>query len=315
MNLIALQNLVERTFVSYVEYHPQIDSTNNRARRIALGEEPLRGHENPTAESLRKALPCLIVADRQLAGRGRGTNRWWTGPGSLAMTLLLPPLEHWQELFNAPPGAVMPSAKAHPGLIGLAAALAVVQTVRPRLPQIPLGLHWPNDVFAGGKKLAGILVEILASGLVVVGIGGNLNNTAQQAPPELQHRVTTLRDLTGQTHSVEDFLLDLLGHLEKLFQTFLEHPEKVAQDAHHACLQKGHPLKVLIPVGAPTCQGNLPPHIDEKPPREQENQGGQYPSSDGFLLLEGLCEGIGPQGELLLQIPKGLRRVFSGSIV
>ena len=36
-------------------------------------------------------MPLLIVADGQTKGRGRGGNRWWTGAGSLAMSLAIAP--------------------------------------------------------------------------------------------------------------------------------------------------------------------------------------------------------------------------------
>jgi len=329
MNPIDLQNLVERTFVSYVEHHAQIDSTNNRARRIALGTEPLRGHASPSLETLRTSLPCLIVADRQSAGRGRGTNRWWTGPGSLAASLLMPPVAAWPQLFprSGPTGfrssqpdtpgegtARFSSASStscdsgsfctseclvesstsgearsvcecgpefQPGLIGLAAALAVLRTVQPRLPGLSVGLHWPNDVFAAGKKLAGILVEVLNNGLVVVGIGVNTNNTVQEAPEELRPLLTTLRDLSGQIHPHEHLLPELLEYLKDVFSQVVHSPDRLASDAHQWCLQRGQLLKVQTAGG----------------------------------VIEGLCEGIGSRGELLLHTSNGLRQIFSGCIL
>ncbi|HOM18722.1 MAG TPA: biotin--[acetyl-CoA-carboxylase] ligase [Thermoguttaceae bacterium] len=297
MDIHLSQNLVECSFVRHVEHHPQIDSTNNRARRLALGQEPLLGHATPSVEILQKSLSCLILADQQSAGRGRGGNRWWTGPGSLAMSLLMPPLADWPRLFqrsprqsshsSCDPAEEGPFTSFHasrpafqPGLIGLAAALAVLRTVHPRLPAIELGLHWPNDVFAAGKKLAGVLVEIVSNGLVVVGIGVNTNNTCQEAPEELRPRAATLRDLTGQPYPHEEFLPELLGRLEQVFQSLVRRPQQTASEADQWCLQKERPLTVQIPEG----------------------------------MVYGICQGIGPEGELLLKTPEGVRRIFSGSI-
>lgn len=297
MNKNPFQTLSECSFVRHVERHSQIDSTNNRARRLALGEAPVLGHANPSVEILQKSLPCLILADQQSAARGRGGNRWWTGPGSLAMSLLMPPLREWPQLFqrsriNWPhPFSMEPSEKKQspssafglefqPGLIGLAAALAVLRTVCSRLPGVDVGLYWPNDVFAAGKKLAGVLVEILSNGLVVVGVGVNTNNTAQEAPEEIRPRVATLRDLTGQTYSHEELLPELLGQAEQVFSSLVQSPQQMALEADQWCRQKGRSLTVQTPEG----------------------------------MVHGICQGIGPEGELLLKTPEGVRRIFSGSI-
>jgi len=49
-----------------VEYHPSLNSTQDLAHRLAA---------DPNTK-----LPVLVVAEEQTAGRGRGANRWWTGP-------------------------------------------------------------------------------------------------------------------------------------------------------------------------------------------------------------------------------------------
>ena len=84
-------------------------------------------------------------------------------------------------------------------------------------PEAGVGLRWPNDVFAGPRKLAGILVEVLPRGMHVVGVGMNTNNTAADAPAELRDRVATLRDLTGRTHDPTTVLIDVLCRLEQEF--------------------------------------------------------------------------------------------------
>lgn len=332
MNAETLERILRETFVAQVEYYPVLGSTNDRAREVALSLGSCFENPSHPSKDVLLPLPWLVLADRQTAGRGRGKNRWWTGSGSLAMSLLLPPLAYWkaglqgfwtggagqgaswqdsgpdggpispgtvppgQGLASSPPekqtlgrrspsfGSLSASCSAKestPGLIGLGAALAVVETVRPRLPEGCVGLHWPNDVFAAGKKLAGILVEILGCGLVVVGIGVNTNNTVQDAPEGLKVRVTTLKDLTGRTHSPSDFLIELLQSLQRRFQTLGRFPHKLADEAHQGCLQKGKTLRVQTAGG----------------------------------LVEGLCEGIGPGGELLLNTSSGLCRIWSGSIV
>ena len=70
-----LRKILENTFVADVEHHATIGSTNDRAIQCAAFHAV--------------KLPLLILADRQTGGRGRGSNRWWTGPGSLAFSLLV----------------------------------------------------------------------------------------------------------------------------------------------------------------------------------------------------------------------------------
>jgi len=107
-----------------IEHHATLSSTQDRAHELA-------------GSLARCDLPLVIVADAQTAGRGRGTNRWWTGSGSLAMSLLFDP-SAWDLERSASPQR------------SLCAALAVVDAVRPLLPAVELGIHWPNDVFAAG---------------------------------------------------------------------------------------------------------------------------------------------------------------------
>ena len=175
-----IDRILRETFVARAEYHPSIGSTNDRAAECA-------------AQSAGE-LPLLVLADQQTAGRGRGANRWWTGPGALAFSLLLD-------------GRTVAVGGNRSPLVALAAAVAVVDAVAPLLPEHPLGIHWPNDVMVGRRKLAGILIEVLPDGRHVVGIGLNTNNTLADAPAELQSRAVTLRDLgrhdlrsDGDTH-------------------------------------------------------------------------------------------------------------------
>ena len=76
--MIKLEKILENSFVAAAEYYESIAFTK-RPVLAAAAEPGVR-------------LPLLIVADAQTAGRGRGSNRWWTGPGSLAFSLLMPPV-------------------------------------------------------------------------------------------------------------------------------------------------------------------------------------------------------------------------------
>jgi BirA family transcriptional regulator, biotin operon repressor / biotin---[acetyl-CoA-carboxylase] ligase len=108
----------------------------------------------------------VLVADAQTAGRGRIGRGWVTGRGTgLACSVLLRP------------AAVAPASR---GWVPLLAGVAVAGAVR-AVAGVQAWLKWPNDVLAGGGKLAGILAEQYGDA-IVVGIGMNLTGGEDQRP-------------------------------------------------------------------------------------------------------------------------------------
>jgi BirA family biotin operon repressor/biotin-[acetyl-CoA-carboxylase] ligase len=95
--------------------------------------------------------PLLVTATGQTAGRGRSGAAWQTAPRALAASLALRP--GWDP-------KTLPSLTL---LAGLAAAEVIPGA----------SLKWPNDVWIGEQKVAGILTES-SDGVVVIGIGVNL---------------------------------------------------------------------------------------------------------------------------------------------
>ena len=246
--------LVQQTFVAQVEHHASLGSTNDRAKGCAAeGSSPL---------------PLLIVADEQTSGRGRGANRWWTGRDSLACSLLLDVGDLGIDRSRSP-------------LVALGAAVAIAETVAPLLPSHTVGVHWPNDVIADGRKLAGILVEFLANRRLVVGIGLNTNSSLRQAPKELQKTATTLYELTGTRHDRTAILLALLGHLDAVFGQLASSPDKIAARANRLCLQRGRTLTIQL----------------------------------GGNAICGRCAGIASDGALLLDTPSGREKLYSGVLM
>ena len=209
--MIDLAAVLRQTFVARAEYHECITLTNDRAAKLAM---------DGAAE-----LPLLVVAERQTAGRGRDGNRWWTGPGAMAFSL-------------AVDAHSVAADDARSPLVALSVGLAVAQTVAGRLPDQSIGIHWPNDVLAGDRKLAGILVEVLPNRRHVIGVGLNTNNTIADAPPELQSVACTLRDLSGKEHDPTALLVELLQRMEREFQRLRQEPDRVAAEAD-AIREKG----------------------------------------------------------------------------
>ena len=115
----------------------------------------------------------VLLAERQTAGRGRRGAAWFSPEGeSLAFSILVRPEE---------PKALWPR-------LALAAGLAVAEAVESF--RLQAGIKWPNDVWIGQRKVAGILVEA-GSDFAVVGIGLNVNST--EFPSEVAEIATSLR--------------------------------------------------------------------------------------------------------------------------
>jgi BirA family transcriptional regulator, biotin operon repressor / biotin---[acetyl-CoA-carboxylase] ligase len=100
----------------------------------------------------------VLVADHQVAGRGRLDRRWDAPAGTNLLVSLL--------LFDVPDPPVALTQRV--GIAALDAARAVV-------PGVDVMLKWPNDLLLEGRKVAGILAQRSAkTGAVVVGLGFNI---------------------------------------------------------------------------------------------------------------------------------------------
>src|SRR5438105_2434385 len=109
-------------------------------------------------------LPLAVWARRQTRGRGRGTNLWWSDEGSLTFTIALDPAAH----------GLRPELEPR---LALATAVVVIDAIVPLDLAQPPGIRWPNDIEAGGRKLAGILperVETPRGPRLLIGIGLNV---------------------------------------------------------------------------------------------------------------------------------------------
>jgi BirA family biotin operon repressor/biotin-[acetyl-CoA-carboxylase] ligase len=147
---------------------------------------------------------AVFVSDAQRAGRGRRGNTWLSVSGEGL-------------LFSALVRRRFPADSA--GLVPLAAGLAVRAAAAARLASagstVTPSLKWPNDVLAGGRKLAGILVESRVRGqdepVTVIGVGLNLG----RLPEEIRPIATSLGVLGVPDRDREALLWDLLTSLDE----------------------------------------------------------------------------------------------------
>jgi BirA family biotin operon repressor/biotin-[acetyl-CoA-carboxylase] ligase len=141
-----------------------------------------------------------VATDHQTHGRGR-LGRTWEAPrgrGLLFSVLLRP----------APPMALWPELSLVAG-DAVAAALHEVTGVEAKLSH-------PNDVLVEGRKIAGILPEA-TSGKVVLGIGVNVNQTADELPADTPKPPASLRAETGREWPRAPLLAAILHELERRY--------------------------------------------------------------------------------------------------
>lgn len=180
----------------------------------------------------------VVVAEHQTAGRGRLDRSWMTPPrAALTFSVLLRPQvadERWPWL---------------PLLAGVAAVDAIEDAGGP-----PCALKWPNDVMYDGRKLAGLLVERVAtpSGpAAVLGVGLNVSTTPEELP------VPGADSLAGVGWSGLDRtlllvqLLDALGRRLRRWTREAGDPGRgLLEDYQARCETVGRRVRVHLPSGA-----------------------------------------------------------------
>ena len=185
-------------------WYDETDSTNSEAVR-RLGEL-----DNMS----------VIAARCQTAGRGKGTRKWLAAPGeNLTFTIVL------KFSDGCAGNGFLPQFPASCQMLLSAAAAASAVNFLAGFG-ISAWVKWPNDVYVGGSKICGILIEHKTAGNMlkssIIGVGINLNQTL--FPPELVNPVS-VAVLTGKRHPTEQSLGIFCGIFsEKLASVYRELP-------------------------------------------------------------------------------------------
>jgi BirA family biotin operon repressor/biotin-[acetyl-CoA-carboxylase] ligase len=219
--------------------HFHLDSLKKQIKPFRLHFFPRLRSTNDHAATLRKRkklfAPAIVLTSHQLAGRGRGSNTWWSGDGSLTVTFVLPVHEH-----------------RLPHQIPLLAGLAVRNAVAAHSGIDDIQLKWPNDLLHAGKKLAGLLCERV-DGVDLIGLGLNVNVKTSQVPRKLRDRVTSLLEIAGISFDMTSLLAEIARSLHQNLSHRDEPP--FAQmlreyDRHHALV--GREVSIVnVPDGLP----------------------------------------------------------------
>jgi BirA family transcriptional regulator, biotin operon repressor / biotin---[acetyl-CoA-carboxylase] ligase len=184
------QEIDTRHFGRKIFHFLRTDSTNIQARSLAA-DGALEG--------------TLLVAEYQEKGKGRLDRQWQSPSGkNLLFSLILRPDWPPQQAFY---GTVLTS-------VSLCRAIQEVVGIE-------VGIKWPNDIYAGEKKLAGILTEFATDPdrieYMIVGIGINCNWAPPKPPPEGQRSTSLLKE-TGHKISRLKLLTRFLKQAETLYE-------------------------------------------------------------------------------------------------
>lgn len=176
-----------------IHYFNSIDSTNSKAKEIALDEKE----------------GTVLIAEEQTEGKGR-MGRSWVSPKGKGI---------WMSIILKP--NVEPMKVPKLTLVGAAAVYKALENMG-----IKAQIKWPNDVLIDGKKICGILTEMSGElnmvNYVIMGIGINVNLDEGDFPEELKDKATSLKISTGKEISRKELTANILNEFEKLYLKFKE---------------------------------------------------------------------------------------------
>jgi BirA family biotin operon repressor/biotin-[acetyl-CoA-carboxylase] ligase len=236
-------------FGAHSHYLPSVTSTNDIVRELA-------GKGSPEG--------TIVVADWQSVGRGRA-GRVWEAPPSAALlgSILFRP--------SFPPEQV--------GRLTMVCGLAAAEAIE-EITSAVVASKWPNDLFLGGKKAAGILVESAIQGdaieWVIAGLGINVNFRFSEDDP-LSHTATTLFAATGRAYDRAVLLAVTLARVHYWYERVAS-PELV-QAWGTRCETLGERVRLETPSG----------------------------------LVAGMAEAIDENGALWVRLDSGERRLVTTS--
>lgn len=188
---------------------PEMASTNEEMKQMLKREHLDEG--------------TIIITDHQVAGRGQAGNSWESVKGqNLTFSLLLRPifLEPYKQFY-----------------ISKIVSLAIIDSIK-KLVKQP-SIKWPNDIYIGNKKLAGILIEnsIMGAHLdyCIIGIGLNVNQEIfiSDAPNPI-----SLKQATGRNFDLAEFRNQLIENIDKRYNELITVKEEEINKAYFDLLYR-----------------------------------------------------------------------------
>lgn len=175
----------------------------------------------------------VFIAKKQTNGRGRRGREWSSKSGGVWMSVLLRPQITDDKLSQ----------------LTLIAGLSVNEAMK-RFGIAPK-IKWPNDVVVSGKKISGILTELLCdkeqNPVVIVGIGINVN--ISDFPDEIKDVATSVFVETKKEYDLNDIIKSVLEEFEEKYNGFLKDKEKFIVDYKQNLLNLDKEVRVITPGG------------------------------------------------------------------
>ena len=208
----------------------------------------------------------LYCALEQSAGRGRLNRRWVTQRSSAVCASML--FKKVSEPYHA--GAVV--------------ALAALDVIRECLGCDKAFFKWPNDIYIGQAKLAGILSEgVLEQGkfaAIVSGVGININQSAETLS-QLDNCATSIYCQCGREYDLTELYRKLFDAAQKIYSQYQNDPATVLARWRNANRLLNKELEAIRPDGS---------------------------------LLRGIFRDIAPDGAMIMECGKQLYRFDCGDI-
>lgn len=231
----------------------RVASTNLMARRVM----------DECIENELSLPQAMILAREQFAGRGRNERSWSSPPdkGIYATTLIMRPAH---EL------ALVPLAMAN-----------IVASYLREVFDIDARIKWPNDILAGGRKIAGILTEARVQDqrvFLLVGTGVNVEPWNDDARPN----ATSISENTSRFSGIDAATVAFIEHVDDQLSRPFEHDEVLAQWRARTIHQPGDRIQCVI--GDKTINGTWM-RIDEDGRAVMNTAEGALAVSAGDLIL------------------------------
>lgn len=263
--------------LSAVEFYTIIDSTNHYLKTMVQSEitDNLTESAQIYLKSGKPGYACF--ADYQTKGKGRRGRTWYTSfANSICFSVV------WR--FNSSPMALNGLSL----IVGVELAKALVD-----LGINDIGLKWPNDLYWRGKKLGGILIEVIGEDAgpcyVIAGVGLNLVSNKQLTQSIDQPWTDINQALSANGHTDTELLIQNRNHIASiLLQATCKALDEYQPDKFRAYRQAwqrydccyGQSIEIVSP--------------DKK--------------------ITGIMQGIDEFGRLLLETNEGIKTFSSGEV-
>jgi BirA family biotin operon repressor/biotin-[acetyl-CoA-carboxylase] ligase len=189
----GIKKVLRTSFVGVdTRYYESVGSTNWAAKKLCMETDPalLNG--------------TVVVAEEQTGGFGRLGRVWASPKGGIWASIILTPKMPVDSLF----------------MIMMAASISVARAIR-RKYDLGALIKWPNDVYIGDKKVAGLLLELSADGdeihYCLLGMGIDANVDVGELSPELQKSVTSIKAELGHDIDRASLLAMILREFESRY--------------------------------------------------------------------------------------------------